>query len=195
MAKHLLITGFEPFGGESINPSWETVKQLPQTLGDWCVHKLQIPVVFGLAADAVWKAAEERKPDVIICVGQAGGRGSITPEQVAINLRNGTDNAGVSHCDSPCVEGGPNAYFTTLPVRAMVEAMQAAEIPASISYSAGTYVCNDTLYTLLQRFADTDTKVGFVHIPYLPQQAKENAPSLPLETMVQALEKAILALD
>ncbi len=195
MNKHLLITGFDPFGGESINPSWEAVKQLPETLGNWCIHKLQIPLVFGLAADTVWKAAEEIKPDVIICVGQAGGRGSITPEQVAINLRNGTDNAGVSYLDAAAVEGGPNAYFTTLPIRAMVAAMQTADIPAAVSYSAGTYVCNDTLYTLLHRFADADTQVGFIHIPYLPQQAKENTPSLPLDTMVQALEKAILALD
>lgn len=194
MEQTLLITGFAPFGGETINPSWEAVKLLPKALGPWRLHKLQLPVEFGAAAEAVWEAAQGLRPQVILCVGQAGGRSGVTPEQVAINLRNGTDNAGRAFQDAPVVPEGPAAYFSTLPVRAMARAIQGAGILAAVSYSAGTYVCNDTLYILLHRCRETPIRVGFVHIPYLPQQPKEGVPSMPLSQMTQALEQAILAI-
>ncbi len=194
MARRLLITGFEPFGGESLNPSWEVVKRLPEEIGEFALQKLRIPVVFGKAADAVWEAVQLWDPQVVICVGQAGGRCAVTPEKVAINLRNGTDNAGCVYSDMPVVEAGPAAYFSTLPVNAMVEAIKNAELPAAVSYTAGTYVCNDTLYHLLHRCAGSDRMVGFIHIPYLPQQVRGNTPSLPLPAMVQALEAAISAI-
>ncbi len=194
MAKKLLITGFEPFGGESINPSWEAVSRLPEEIGGYEIIKLRIPVVFGKAADIVWEQAQQQKPDVILCIGQAGGRCAVTPEKVAINLRNGTDNENASFQAAPVCDG-PAAYFSTLPVEKLVEAMKKADVPAAVSYSAGTYVCNDTLYTLLHRCAGTNTRVGFIHIPYLPQQGKGAVPSLPLSVMVQALEAAILSLD
>ena len=191
--KRLLITGFEPFGGESINPSWEAVRLLPDTIGEIALHKLQIPTLFGSAAQTVIDAARELGPDAILCVGQAGGRSAVTPEYVGINLRHAriADNAGRQPQDEAIVPGGPAAYFATVPVRRMVAAVEAAGVPCTCSYSAGTFVCNELLYSLLHRFRDTDTMVGFIHVPYLPRQG---SPSLPLDEMVRALSAAVSAL-
>lgn len=195
--KKLLITGFDPFGGECINPSWEAVKGLKDRIGGYALTKLQIPTVFGKAAQAVLAAAEESKPDVILCVGQAGGRKGITPEVVGINLREAgiPDNEGNCPVNIPVVPEGPDAYFATIPVRKILGALKAAEIPGSLSYSAGAFVCNDVLYTLLHCFHGTGTQVGFIHVPFLPQQAKEGIPSMPLAEIIRALETAVLALD
>ena len=194
--KKLLITGFDPFGGADRNPSREAVMALPAVIGDYTLTKLEIPTVFGLAAETVLRAAAELCPDVILCVGQAGGRASITPEVVAINLQEATipDNHGNRPRNLPIVENAPAAYFSTLPVRDMVEAVKAAGIPCALSYSAGVFVCNDLLYTLLHRYDGTDVRVGFVHIPYLPEQAKEGVPSLPLDEAVKGLTAAIQVL-
>ena len=191
--KKLLITGFDPFDGATINPSWEAVKLLPDTIGEYEIHKLQIPTVFGLAPRTVLEAAEKLQPDVIISVGQAGTRPAITPERIGINVRDAriTDNAGISPKDESIVPGGPDGYFSTLPVKAMIAAISDAGIPASISNTAGTFVCNDVLYSLLHHFAGTDTRCGFIHVPWLPEQGE---PSLPLETTAKALEIAISAL-
>lgn len=195
--KQLLITGFDPFGGASVNPAREAVMALPDVVGDCALTKLEIPTVFGLAAETVLRAAEALCPDVILCVGQAGGRAAITPEVVAINLREASipDNAGNQPKNMPVVENAPAAYFSTLPVRAMAEGVKAAGIPCSLSYSAGVFVCNDLLYTLLHHYDGTDTRVGFVHIPYLPEQAGEGVASLPLEDAVRGLTAAIQALS
>lgn len=192
--KNLLITGFDPFGGEKINPAWEAVKLLPDTIGDYRLTKLEIPTVFGKAAETVLKKAEEVRPQVILCIGQAGGRAAVTPERVAINLRDAkiTDNEGNQPVDEACVSGGPTAYFATVPVKAMVQTMTDAGFPAAVSNTAGTFVCNDTLYTLLHRFNGTDIRCGFIHVPYLPQQG---TPSLELERTTAALEAAVQALD
>ena len=194
--KNLLITGFDPFGGESINPSWEAVSRLPQTIGQYQLTKLQIPTVFGEAAKVVLDISAQLQPDVIICVGQAGGRRGITPEVIGINLRDASipDNAGVTPANMPVIPGGPDGLFATVPVREMVAALRRAEIPAALSYSAGAFVCNDVLYTLLHHFRDSSTLVGFIHVPFLPQQAGEKVPSLPLETIIQGLTLAIQAL-
>lgn len=194
--KKLLITGFDPFGGESVNPSWEAVKLLPETIGTYEITKLQIPTVFGLGAQAVLEAAEALQPDVILCIGQAGGRSSITPEVVAINLREAkfADNAGNQPVNVPVEEGGPAAYFATVPVRRMVSAMEQAGCPAALSFSAGTFVCNDVLYTLLHHYDGSQVRVGFIHVPFLPEQAKEGVPSMSLPQITQALESAIGAL-
>ena len=196
MHKQLLITGFEPFGGESVNPSWEAVKSLPEIIGSFQLTKQQIPVEYGKAADLVTEQASLCKADVILCVGQAGGRSGVTPEAIGINLRDATapDNAGLLQQNIPVIPGGPAAYFATAPVRDMVKAIQAENISASLSLSAGTYVCNDVLYTLLHRYHGTNTKVGFIHVPYLPKQAKEGVPSLSLEKIVIALTAAISAI-
>ena len=189
--KKLLITGFEPFDGEEMNPSWEAVSRLPKEIVGYTLTKLRIPVVFGEAAEQVLAAAEEVRPDVILCVGQAGGRSAITPELVAINLRHARipDNKGNHPQDEPIIEGGENAYFSTLPTRKMAEAISAAGIASQVSYSAGAYVCNDLLYTLLAHFQNTRTKVGFVHIPYSKEQGKE--PAMEVADMIKGLTVAI----
>lgn len=189
----LLITGFDPFGGESINPAWEAVSRLPDRIGAWEIHRLQIPTVFGKASEVLLAKAEALLPDAIISVGQAGGRKAVTPEMVAVNLRYGSiaDNAGVSPQDEPVVSGGPAAYFATLPVRKMAQAMVDAGLPGSVSYSAGAFVCNDTMYAVLHRYHGTPVRAGFIHVPFLPQQAKEGVPSMALEEIVKALEICI----
>jgi pyroglutamyl-peptidase len=197
--KQLLITGFDPFGGESINPAWEAVKCLPDTVGEYALTKLQIPTVYSRAAETVFDAvsAMPTAPDVILCIGQAGGRAAVTPEFVAINYRRASiaDNAGTLISESPILAGAPAAYFATVPVQRMTAAISDAGIRAQTSYSAGTFVCNDVLYTLLHRFADTKTKVGFIHVPFLPEQAKsETTPTMPLCDIVRALCAAITAL-
>ena len=197
MMKKLLITGFDPFGGATVNPAREAVMALPDTVGDWSLTKLEIPTVFGLAAETVLSAAEALQPDAILCIGQAGGRKAITPEVVAINLREATipDNLGYTPKNQPVIADAPAAYFATLPVREMVAAVQAAGVPCSLSYSAGAFVCNDLLYTLLHHYDGSDVRVGFIHIPYLPQQAGEGVASLPLEDMVKGLAAAIQTLS
>ena len=193
--KKLLITGFEPFGGEKINPSWEAVKLLPEKIGDFEITKAEIPVVFEKAAETVIAKADELEPNAIICVGQAGGRTGITPEMVAINLRFASipDNEGNQPKDIPCVEGGENAYFSTLPVRKMVSAISDAGIPCSVSYSAGTYVCNDLIYHVLHQYHGTGVKACFIHVPFIPEQTSDK-PSMELETIAKALEIAIEAI-
>lgn len=206
MKKKLLITGFEPFGGEKINPSWEAVKRLSDEIGDFELIKLQIPTLFGGAGAAVLKRADEIRPDVILCVGQAGGRSMITPELAAINMRDASiaDNGGYKPWNEPVVAGGPDAYFTSLPVRQMVAAVKESGIPCALSYSAGVYVCNDLFYTLRHHYEGTKIRVGFIHVPYLPEQA-ENAmkadeaggrvSSMLLELIVQGLEAAVKAIS
>ena len=195
--KKLLITGFDPFGGADRNPAREAVLALPSVIGDYEIIPLEIPTVFGKAAETVLRAAQELCPDAILCIGQAAGRATITPEVVGINLRNASipDNAGNQPQHTPVVEGAPAAYFSTLPVREMVAAIQGAGLPSSLSYSAGVFVCNDLLYTLLHHYNGTSTRVGFIHIPCLPEQAKEGCPSLPLDDTVRGLATAIEAIS
>ena len=189
----ILITGFEPFGGQSVNPSWEAVSALPERIGAYRLGRLRLPVECGEAARRVLVKARALSPQVILCVGQAGGRDSVTPEVIGINLREASipDNAGAAPAGTPIDPDGPDGIFSTLPVREMAEAIRARGIPALLSYSAGAYVCNDLLYTLLNRFRGTDTRVGFIHVPYIPSQG---TPCLPQERLTQALAAAIEAL-
>lgn len=193
--KKLLITGFEPFDGEKINPSWLAVEKLPDVINGYNLTKLCLPVVFGEAAKKVLCVADELNPDVILCIGQAGGRSAITPELVGINLRYAKipDNKGNQPKDEPVINGGENAYFSTLPVRKMVDAMNDIGIPSQVSYSAGVYVCNDLLYTLLHNFKSTETRVAFIHIPYCTEQNK--TPSMDIDTIEKALITAIENID
>ena len=194
--KKLLVTGFDPFGGEKINPAWEAVKRLPDVVGDLALTKIEVPTVFGLAGKTVLAAAKDLKPDFILCVGQAGGRSAVTPEVIGINLREAgiPDNAGNQPRFAPCVPGGENAYFATLPVRRMVAAIREAGLPASLSFSAGAFVCNDLLYSVLRATEGTVVRAGFIHGPYLPEQTRDK-PSLPLEDIVKALTAAIAVLE
>ena len=189
----ILITGFQPFGGQKVNPAWEAVRKLPDVLGDKVLWKLEIPVTFGGAFDAVEAKAAEVDPDVILCVGQAGGRDAVTPERIAVNLQDASipDNAGNQPVDLPVAADGANAYFTTLPVKAMAAAVRAQDIPCRLSCTAGTYVCNDVFYRLLHRYRDTGKRVGFVHVPFLPEQG---SPNLPLNSIVRALQAMLEAI-
>ena len=194
--KRLLVTGFDPFNGANINPSWEAVRRLPDTIGEWTLTKLEVPTAYGLAGQAVLTVAQTICPDAILCVGQAGGRASVTPEVVAINLRESAvvDNRGCQMTNQPVLVGGENAYFATLPVREIVAAIQAEGLPAALSFSAGAFVCNDLLYTLLHHYHDRHVRVGFLHVPYLPEQAEAGIPSLCLDDTVRALTAAIRVL-
>ena len=189
--KKLLITGFEPFGEETINPSWEAINLLDSQIGEYQITKLLLPVVFEKAYEKTVKKANELCPNVILCIGQAGGRNAITPELVAINLRHASisDNNGNKPQDQPIISGGENAYFSNIPVRKIVDAISTQQIPAKVSYSAGAYVCNDLLYSLLNNFKNSETLVGFIHLPYCAEQNKQ--PCMPLDDMVKGLTIAI----
>lgn len=188
--KKLLITGFDPFGGESINPAWEAVKLLPDQIGEFQLHKLEIPTVFGRAAQLAIDAAAEVQPDIILCIGQAGGRAAVTPERIGVNIRDAKipDNAGNVPKGQRIVPDGPAAYFATVDVMTMAEAATTLGLPAVVSNSAGAFVCNDVLYSLLHHFDGTATRVGFIHVPWLPEQG---SPSLPLAQTVEALTAMI----
>ena len=193
--KKLLITGFEPFGGETINPSWDAVSSLPEIVGEYKLTKLKLPVSFEKSASILLQMAREICPDVIISIGQAGGRNGITPEYIGINLRNANtpDNDGNQPNDERIIEGGQDAYFSTIPVRKIAEHIKNCGIECQVSYTAGTFVCNDVLYTLLSNFHGTNTKVGFIHVPYSTEQGKN--PSMRLNEIVKGLTLAIEILD
>jgi len=194
MLKKLLITGFDPFGGEQINPAWEAVRLLPERIGNFQVFKLQIPTVFGLAAERILEAANQLQPDVILAIGQAGGRSMVTPERIGINVRSARicDNQGNCPSEEPIVPGGPDGLFSTVPAANMAEAIRQGGLPGGVSNSAGTFVCNDVLYTVLAHYAGTPVQVGFIHVPFLPEQGQ---PSMALTDTVRALELAILAIS
>lgn len=184
----LLITAFEPFGGETENASMRAVEALPDTVGPWSLHKAVLPVEFGAAGDRAIALAEELRAEVVICVGQAAGRGSVTPELVALNLQYARipDNAGRSPLDRPVIPGAREAYFSTLPVRAMADSISAAGIPAALSCSAGLYVCNDLYFRLLHHFHGTRVRGAFIHVPAL-----RGTPSMEPAEAARALESAI----
>lgn len=192
--KKLLITGFDPFGGQLLNPSWAAVEQLPERIGGYALCKLAIPTVFGEAARLVLEKAAQFQPDVILSVGLAGGRDAVTPERIAVNIRDARipDNAGNQPRGEFAVPDGPAAYFATVPVENMAQAIQEAGVPGAVSNTAGTYVCNDVLYTLLHHYSGTQVRVGFLHVPYLPEQGE---PNLSLERTVKALTAAILSIS
>lgn len=196
----ILVTGFDPFGGEATNPAWEAVRHLPDEVDGAEVVKVQIPTVFGRSADVVHAAILEHDPDVIVSVGQAGGRYSVNPERVAINIDDGRipDNDGQQPIDVPIKDDGPPAYFSSLPIKAMATAMKEAGIPAAVSNTAGTYVCNHIMYQVLYMVAHEfpGKRAGFVHVPYLPVQVldKPNEPSLGLDELVTALTAGLSAI-
>ncbi len=192
----VLVTGFEPFGGESINPSWEAVKELPDGIGGAEIVRKRLPVTFRGVRQILPKLLEKEMPDVMILTGQAGGRPNITVERVAINVMDSTmaDNEGFTPEDEPVFEGAPAAYFATLPIKAIVEALRKDGIPAGISNTAGTYVCNTAMFTALHTIAvaGMKTKVGFIHVPFSHAQALDRPrPSMAQETINEAIRKAV----
>ena len=186
----LLITGFEPFGGEKINPSWEAVRGMGEIPGTE-VTKLHLPVEWDRAQAILQAKIHELNPDCVLMCGQAGGRAGVTIERVAINLCEtaAPDNEGVTKIGEPVEKGGPDAYFATYPYRAMLDALKAAEIPSSFSFSAGAYLCNCVMYRALHMQATVypSMQAGFIHLPYLPEQTQDK-PSLPLEVQTKAIE-------
>ena len=193
--KRLLLTGFEPFGGEQINPSWEAVSGLPERIGEYEITRLRLPVVFGVAAEVAISAAEKIQPHAILCIGQAGGRGTITPELLGVNFRYAKipDNAKNQPKDEPVIPGEREAYFSTAHPRKMAEAIEKSGVKSELSMSAGAYVCNDLFYSLLAHFDGSDVRVGFIHIPYSREQSKE--PSMELSEIIRGLTVAIESLD
>lgn len=190
----VLLTGFEPFGGEAINPSGEIARQLHGTViaGHRVVGAL-LPCVFGAAITELKRQLRATKPALVLCTGQAGGRAEITPERVALNVDDAriADNAGCQPIDRPIAKRGPAAYWSTLPIKAIVAALRRRGIPASVSQTAGTFVCNHVFYGLMHELrAQGKRRGGFIHLPFLPEQAKDQ-PSLPLETMTAAIGVAI----
>lgn len=196
----ILVTGFDPFGGEPINPAIESVKRLPDNIAGAEIIKLEIPTVRKKSLEKIEKAINEHNPDVILSIGQAGGRFDISIERVGINLDDFRipDNEGNQIIDEPIFPDGENSYFVKLPVKAMVQNIQKNNIPASVSYTAGTFVCNHVLYGVLYLIEKKykGKKSGFIHIPFLPQQVvdKRNMPSMELNTIVKGLTAAIEAI-
>ena len=208
----ILVTGFTPFGGETINPSWEAVRALDDSIAGADIIKCEIPTEFEASIAALKDAIDAHQPNAILCVGQTSpdvhqflrvqhpDGASAQIERVAINLRDARtpDNAGFQPHDQPVVDSAPDAFFATIPTRQIVDRLRAAGIPAALSYSAGTYVCNNLLYAALYESSQAEkgnsARCGFIHVPYLPDQAAaavSNAPSMSLELMVQALTIAV----
>ncbi|GAA0086686.1 pyroglutamyl-peptidase I [Clostridium sp. MB05] len=195
----ILITGFDPFGGENINPALEAVKKLPDTLLGSEIIKLEIPTVFRKSLETIEKNIIKHNPDVVISIGQAGGRFGITPERVAINMDDARikDNEGNQPIDISIYEDGESAYFSNLPIKAMVKEMNDNGIPASISNSAGTFVCNHVMYGVLYLIDKKYPNIrgGFIHVPYIPSQVttKPNMPSMSIDDIAKGLELSIKA--
>jgi pyroglutamyl-peptidase len=192
----VLLTGFEPFNKETINPAWEAVRALEGWRGPgFAVQVLQLPCVFGEANLELGAALARLKPAVVIAVGQAGGRVDLSVERIAINVDDAPipDNAQAQLVDEPIAPNGPAAYFSTLPIKAIVAALREAGLPASVSQSAGTFVCNHVFYGLMHATARRKVRAGFLHIPYLPEQAAAHpgAASMALADMVRALKIAV----
>ena len=187
----ILVTGFEPFATSSLNPSGEIVKAL---IGDDLVTAI-LPVVFGQASAQLRELIDLHKPSAVLCLGQAEGRSAMTPERIAINLDNAriADNAGNQPLEQKITADGPDGYFSTLPIEKMVTSMKAAGIPASISLSAGTFVCNHIFYVLQDYLKDSPIKSGFMHVPLMDEQRKEfpNLPTMPIRQMVAGVEIAL----
>lgn len=192
----ILITAFEPFGGEKVNPALEAMKLLPDKIGEAQILKLELPTVFKKSIEKVWQHIDEYEPDIVISLGQAGGRACISIERVAINIDDTTmaDNEGNMPVDQPIFKDGENAYFSNLPIKKMVEDIKKAGIPAKVSNTAGTYVCNHVMYGILYKIHKErlNIKAGFIHVPFIPEQVvnKPERASMSLENIVKAVEIA-----
>ncbi len=187
----VLVTGFEPFGGEALNASIEAVRRLPQRIGVMEIVTAELPTSYSRSIPALEAAIARSSPDLVLCVGQAGDRAALCVERVAINLQDARipDNDGARPADAPVVAGGPAAYLSTLPVRAVVAALHAAELPAQLSMSAGTFVCNHVFYGLMRLAAARKLpfRGGFLHVPCLPEQAAPGIPSMPVDDIVRGI--------
>lgn len=199
MIKTVLLTGFEPFNKATVNPAWEAVRALDGWRGEhFRVEVRQLPCVFGEAIETITALVDELHPDVVIAVGQAGGRAEISVERVAINVDDAAilDNRGRQPVDAPIVADGPAAYFSTLPIKAIVRALRERALPAGVSQTAGTFVCNHVFYGLMHHAAaqPLPLKAGFIHVPFLSEQAAGRAdapPSMALDDIVAGIRLAV----
>jgi pyroglutamyl-peptidase len=198
MVGNVLLTGFDPFGGELINPALEAVMKLDRKkVGNITIISKKVPTAFGEAIATLEGFMKEVNPVLIICVGQAGGRPDLTIERVAINVNDARipDNNGQQPIDTPIIQGGPVGYWSTLPIKAIVKKLRDNGVPASVSQTAGTFVCNHIFYGLMHLLNNAGNKArgGFIHIPFLPEQAVRHRgqPSMSLDTIVKGLELAI----
>jgi pyroglutamyl-peptidase len=196
----ILLTAFDPFWGEKTNPAQEAVRLVTGRIAGVEIIKLSVPTVFGRSIDVVTEAIRHVRPHAVVCVGQAGGRTAITPERVAINMEDASipDNEGYAPMDKPVIPGAPAAYFSTLPIKAMVKAVKDIGLPASVSNTAGTFVCNHLMYGVMHLLGNEfpGTLGGFIHVPYLLEQAAQKAEpafGMPLEDIVRGLEAALAA--
>ena len=193
----ILITAFEPFNQEKVNPALEAVRQLDPAMIKADLIKLEVPTAFNQAIERVEAVIQYEQPDIVVAIGQAGGRYGITPERVAINLDDALikDNLGQQPIDQPIRKDGPAAYFSTLPIKAIVHQLRAAGIPASVSNSAGTFVCNHLMYGILDILTKSypEARGGFIHVPYIPEQVvqKSNQPSMALDDITHGLVIAL----
>ena len=192
----VLITGFEPFGDDMINPSSEAVRMLPDLIGEARIVRCRLPVVFGEAAEILKSEIETHRPQAVICVGLAGGRRAITPEVIAVNLKDARipDNKGQQPRWVRIDPKGEDGLLSTLPVQAMVDRMQAKGIPAELSYSAGTFVCNEVFYQLMRSAKGSGIEAGFVHVPYSVGM-KEGQPAMELEAIARGLRVCVETLS
>ena len=188
-----------PFGGERSNPSWEIVNALPETISAYRIEALRVPTEFGKAISVTTKAIDAFKPAIVLCFGQAGGRSRMSVERVAINVDDAriADNAGNQAIDQPICVDGPAAYFCSVPIKAMVAAMTKAGVPAEVSNSAGTFVCNHLIYGVLHHITSKNiaARAGFIHVPYLESQVfdKADTAAMSLATMNAGAKAAIMA--
>ena len=192
----ILLTGFEPFGGEQINPSWEVAKALDgQKIAGVNIIARMLPCVFGEALKVLQQSIDEVNPDLVLALGQAGGRSDFSIERIAINIDDAriADNAGTQPIDQAVVNGAPAAYFSTLPIKTMVAGLRAAGHPASVSQTAGTFVCNHVFFGLQHALHGSGVRSGFMHLPLLPAQAARLAgqPSMALEQMLAGVSLAL----
>lgn len=197
--KTVLVMGFEPFGGEKTNPSWDVCRQLPDEIAGLRVERLLVPCEFRRSIEVAAEAIERSHPSIVVCLGQAGGRARIGVERVAINVDDARipDNVGAQPVDDLVAANGPPAYFASLPVKAMAAAIRTAGVPAEVSNSAGTFVCNHLMYGVLHYLAESGNRAraGFIHVPFSEEQAigKHDVPAMSVATMVKGIAAAIAA--
>lgn len=198
MITKILVTGFDPFGEQSVNPALEAIQQLPNKIGNTEIITMEMPTVFGKSGKLLAAAIEEHQPQAVLLIGQAGGRASLSLERVAINIDDAriADNENNQPIDETINQNGPAAYFATLPIKRIVQNLLGQNIPAQVSNSAGTFVCNHLMYHLLDYIAQNQVNIigGFMHIPYLPSQVVKS-PTLPSMSLEQILKGIIITLE
>lgn len=191
--KTLLLTAFDPFAHYTMNPSWEVAQALPETINNYHIHKLRVPNIFGLAPRLLLEKAQRVQPDVILMTGMNSGSTRLQLNLAALNIRDAflEDNLGHRPWGVPIREGAPAAYFATIPVHEIVRSLRAQKLPVQLEFASGGYVCNEIFYRAAHAYAGTTTKVGFVHVPLLPEMVMDENMALPLEKTVEALQAII----